>query len=158
MGRRAACLHGQEVSARYTAGESETRLFGGNSNWRGPIWFPTNFLLVEALQRYHHFYGGTLKVECPTGSGRMMNLKEVSHELENRLSALFLRRADGTVPSHGDCGRLNAPGFAGLTLFHEYFDGDTGRGLGATHQTGWTALIARILRDVGRRERRGEAT
>ncbi|HEX8914325.1 MAG TPA: hypothetical protein VF796_18400 [Humisphaera sp.] len=151
-----ANLHGQALSARYTAGESDTGLFGGNSNWRGPIWFPTNFLLVEALQRYHHFYGDTLKVECPTGSGRWMTLAEVSRELENRLSRLFLRGPDGTVPSLGGCPRMNAPAFAGLTLFHEYFDGDTGRGLGATHQTGWTALIARVLRDVGRRDRQGE--
>jgi hypothetical protein len=153
-----AHLHGQDLSIQYTAGESDTNLFGGNSNWRGPIWFPVNFLLVEALQRYYHFYGDTLKVECPTGSGNMMNLQQVSFELERRLARLFLPDEQGRRPIYGGCDRLDGqfdPSFRDLILFHEYFDGDTGRGLGASHQTGWTALIARILRDVGSRERGG---
>ena len=152
-------LHGQVLTAKYTAGESDTELFGGNSNWRGPIWFPTNFLLVEALQRYHHFYGDSLKVECPTGSGVWMNLEEVAQELERRLIALFLKDEQGRRPCNGGCDRLDGktdPAFADLLMFHEYFDGDTGRGIGATHQTGWTALVARLLRDVGRRDRHAE--
>jgi hypothetical protein len=149
-------IHGSVVSARYTPGESDTTLFGGNSNWRGPIWFPVNFLIVEALQRYYHFYGDALKVECPTGSGNMMNLSQVARELERRLAALFAEDANGRRPYNGQCDRLDGvtdPHFRDLVLFYEFFDGDTGRGLGASHQTGWTALIARILNDIGRRER-----
>ncbi|MDB5296125.1 MAG: Mannosyl oligosaccharide glucosidase, partial [Phycisphaerales bacterium] len=151
-----AVVHGQELSATYAAGESDSDLFGGNSNWRGPVWFPVNFLLVEALQRYHHYYGDTLKVECPTGSGRMMNLEEVARELGRRLTSLFVPDADGCRPCNGGCPRLDGaddPGLAAMVTFYEYFDGDTGRGLGASHQTGWTSLVARLLEDVGKRDR-----
>jgi hypothetical protein len=130
----------------YTPGESSSGLFGGNSNWRGPIWFPVNFLLVEALERYHHFYGDSLRVECPTGSGQMMNLKQVAAEIASRLSRLFLPDASGRRPCHGDDRRYaDDPHWRDLVLFHEYFHGDTGRGVGASHQTGWTALVANLL-------------
>jgi hypothetical protein len=139
---------GEAHTVRYCPGESDTGLFGGNSNWRGPIWFPINYLLVEALERYHHFYGDSLKVECPTGSGRMMNLKEVAREISSRLAGLFLPDAQGRRPCHGGDERFaRDPNWKDLLLFHEYFHGDTGRGLGASHQTGWTALAVRALLD-----------
>jgi hypothetical protein len=138
-----------EHVVRYDPGESTTGLFGGNSNWRGPVWFPVNYLLVEALERYHHFYGDTLKVECPTGSGRLMNLAQVARELEARLAALFVPDAAGRRPCHGDDPRFASdPHWRDLVWFHEYFHGDTGRGLGASHQTGWTALVLRCLEDL----------
>lgn len=138
----------------YVPGESNTWLFGGNSNWRGPIWFPTNYLLIEALERYHHFYGESFKVECPTGSGRLMNLQQVAREIESRLASLFLRDAQGHRPCHGDDPRwANDPHWRELVLFHEFFHAETGRGLGASHQTGWTALVVRMLKDVSRGER-----
>jgi hypothetical protein len=134
---------------RYAPGESDTGLFGGNSNWRGPVWFPVNYLLIEALKRYHHFYGDSLTVECPTGSGVRITLVEVAAELERRLVSLFLPDAAGRRPCHGDSTRYaDDPAFADLVLFYEYFDGDTGRGLGASHQTGWTALAANLIERV----------
>jgi hypothetical protein len=136
----------EEYRVAYTPGESDTGLFGGNSNWRGPIWFPVNYLLIEALERYHHFYGDGLQVECPTGSGRLMSLQEVAQELAGRLATLFLPDAQGRRPCHGDEPRYaEDPHWQGLVLFHEYFHGDSGRGVGASHQTGWTALILRCL-------------
>ncbi|MGH7180182.1 MAG: MGH1-like glycoside hydrolase domain-containing protein, partial [Tepidisphaeraceae bacterium] len=127
-------------------GESDSGIFGGNSNWRGPVWFPVNYLLLEALERYHYYYGNSLKVECPTGSGRMLTMLEVAEELCVRLSNLFLRDAEGRRPCHGDDSRyINDPHFRDLLLFYEYFHGDNGRGVGASHQTGWTGLITRIL-------------
>jgi hypothetical protein len=135
----------EEFRVQYVPGESDTGLFGGNSNWRGPIWFPVNYLLVEALERYHHFYGDTLKVECPTGSGNLMNLKEVAREIGNRLARIFLPDASGHRPFWGDGPQYSDAAFRELVLFHEYFDPDTGRGCGASHQTGWTALVLRLL-------------
>jgi hypothetical protein len=133
-------------SVRYVPGDSDSGMFGGNSNWRGPVWFPINYLLVEALERYDRFYGDTLKVECPTGSGHMMTLGQVARELATRLTRLFLVDGNGRRPSHGPPpGLENDPHWRDLVLFHEYFDGDTGRGLGASHQTGWTALVMRLL-------------
>ncbi len=130
----------------YVPGESNTGLFGGNSNWRGPVWFPVNYLLIEALERYHHFYGDSLQVECPTGSGRMMNLKQVAGEVARRLTAIFLPDASGRRPCHGDDRRFaEDPDWRDLVLFHEYFHGENGRGCGASHQTGWTALVTRCL-------------
>jgi hypothetical protein len=121
-------------------------MFGGNSNWRGPVWFPVNYLLIEALERYHHFYGDSLRVECPTGSGRLMNLADVAHELAARLKRLFLPDGQGRRPCHGAERRFaDDPSWRELVLFHEYFHGDNGRGLGASHQTGWTALVTRLL-------------
>jgi hypothetical protein len=138
-----------EYRVRYTPGESESTLFGGNSNWRGPVWFPLNFLLIEALERYHYFYGDSLVVECPAGSGQVMNLLQAAAELRRRLSSLFLPDAEGRRPCHGDQERFASdPAWKDLVLFHEYFHGETGRGLGASHQTGWTALAIRLLCDA----------
>jgi len=140
---------GQEHRVAYAPGESPTGLFGGNSNWRGPVWMPMNYLLIEALERYHHFYGDALTVECPTGSGQHMTLLQVARELARRLTALFLPDATGARPIHGGDRRFaDDPHWRDLVLFHEYFHGDDGRGLGASHQTGWTALVARLVDDV----------
>jgi hypothetical protein len=145
-------LGGEHHSVAYEPGESQTGMFGGNSNWRGPIWFPVNYLLIEALERYHHFYGDSLKVEHPTGSGRMLTLAEVAADLESRLASLFLADDGGRRPCHGDELRYaTEPAFRDLLLYFEYFHGDTGRGLGASHQTGWTALVASCLEDIARR-------
>jgi hypothetical protein len=142
---------GEEHRVDYQPSESNTGLFGGNSNWRGPVWFPLNYLLVEALERYHHFYGDSLKVECPAGSGRHLNLAEVAHELARRLAGIFLPDASGRRPCHGSDARYaQDPHFRELLLFHEYFDGESGRGLGASHQTGWTALVVRCLEQVAK--------
>jgi hypothetical protein len=135
----------------YVPGESNTGLFGGNSNWRGPIWLPLNYLIVEALERYHHFYGEDVKVECPTGSGAFMTLGEVSQELARRLSSIFLQDGTGRRPCHGEDTRwVSDPHWRDLVLFNEYFHGETGKGLGASHQTGWTALVLRHIEDVKR--------
>jgi hypothetical protein len=142
---------GREYAVDYEPGESTTGIFGGNSNWRGPVWFPLNYLLLEALQRYHHFYGDGLKVECPTGSGRFLHLGEVSRELARRLSSTFLPGADGRRP-YDDSRVATDPRWRDYVRFHEYFDGDTGRGLGARFQ-GWTLLVTRCLEDVARGRR-----
>ncbi len=145
-------VDGHEYRVEYDPGESSTELFGGNSNWRGPVWFPVNYLLIEALERYDHFYGDTVRVECPTGSGRKMTLGQVACELATRLSGLFLPDADGRRPCHGDAAPFrDDPHWRDLVLFHEHFHGETGRGLGASHQTGWTALVVRCLEDHARR-------
>ncbi|MBI1368940.1 MAG: glucosidase [Planctomycetes bacterium] len=139
-------LEGTEHRVTYVPGESDTHMFGGNSNWRGPIWFPVNFLLIESLEKYHHFYGQDIKVECPTGSGKMMNLKQVAAVLRKRLVSLFLADKAGKRPCHGDDQRyMTDPHWRDLILFYEYFHGDSGRGLGASHQTGWTALAVNCL-------------
>lgn len=147
-------LGGEEHRVGYVSGESDSYMFGGNSNWRGPVWFPVNFLLIEALERYHTFYGDTFRVECPTGSGQMLTLDEVALELSRRLSSLFLPDAEGHRPCHGRDPRYrDDPNFSDLLLFYEYFDGDDGRGCGASHQTGWTALVASCLERVARSRR-----
>ena len=147
-------LAGSGYRVSYVAGESDSGLFGGNSNWRGPIWFPVNFLLIEALERYDHFYGASLKVECPVGSGRHLRLSEVARELSARLAGIFVADANGRRACHGDEARYaRDPHFQGLVLFHEYFHGNDGRGIGASHQTGWTALVVRCLEDVARARR-----
>lgn len=141
-----ANLNGEEYRVDYVPGESSTSLFGGNSNWRGPIWFPLNYLLIEALERYHIYYGDSLTVECPTGSQNQMNLGQVAAELRRRLASIFLPDATGRRPCHGTSQRFATdPYDQGLLLFHEYFHGETGRGIGASHQTGWTALVAAIM-------------
>ena len=142
----AISLDGSLHSVNYEPGESSTGLFGGNSNWRGPVWFPVNFLIVESLQRFHHYLGPDFTVECPTGSGTWMTLAEVATELSRRLSRLFLRDADGRRPVHGAHERFQTdPHWRDLILFFEYFHGDNGRGVGASHQTGWTGLIAKLM-------------
>ncbi|HEY6419988.1 MAG TPA: hypothetical protein VIX59_13370 [Candidatus Binataceae bacterium] len=146
---------GSEYRVDYVPGESNSSLFGGNSNWRGPIWFPINFLLIEALEIQHLFYRDDLLVECPTGSGRMMNLYGVASEIARRLTRIFLPDRNGRRPCHGDDPRFaNDPYWRDLLLFYEYFHGDTGRGLGASHQTGWTALVFRCLRRPAERFQR----
>ncbi len=143
-------LHGEEMEVRYQPGESDTRLFGGNSNWRGPVWFPVNYLIYEALEKYYFFYGDALQVEVPTGSGRFMNLREAKLEIGRRLASLFLPDLEGRRPFQGTDTRFQDDAhWRGLTVFHEYFHGETGAGLGASHQTGWTALIANLLQDLG---------
>jgi hypothetical protein len=134
----------------YEPAESSSGLFGGNSNWRGPIWFPANYLLIESLQKFHHYYGDELKVECPTGSGRMMNLWEVSQELSRRMSRIFLKDDEGRRPVFGESEKHQAdPHFRDNVLFYEYFHGDDGSGVGASHQTGWTGLVAKLLQQSG---------
>ncbi|GHC60606.1 glucosidase [Roseibacillus persicicus] len=143
---------GQSNTVSYVPGESDTAMFGGNSNWRGPIWFPTNFLIIEALERYHYYYGDTLKVEYPTGSGNIANLREVAIDLCDRLISLFVPDENGNRPCFGEAHRYGeVDHWKDLVLFHEYFHGETGEGLGASHQTGWTALVVRLVRE--RREK-----
>ena len=150
---------GEEFRVAYDPGEGTTGLFGGNSNWRGPVWFPLNWLLIEALEVYHHFYGDALRVEYPTGSGRPCTLGEVARGLSARLAALFLPGGAGGAggrPAHGGDPRFAAdPHWRDLVLFYEHFHGDTGRGLGAAHQTGWTALVAQCLENVADARGRG---
>jgi Glycosyl hydrolase family 63 C-terminal domain len=141
---------GQTLTVDYEPGESKIGLFGGNSNWRGPVWMPPNYLLIEALERYHHFYGDELRVEYPVGSGRGLTLLEVARALEARVAGIFLRGPDGRRPFEGDDPRFADPSCRELLLFHEYFHGETGRGLGASHQTGWTALVLRFIEDLAR--------
>ncbi|MDB5312945.1 MAG: hypothetical protein JWO38_7147 [Gemmataceae bacterium] len=137
---------GAVLTVGYQPGESDSWMFGGNSNWRGPVWFPVNYLIIESLQKFHHYYGPDFRVEHPTGSGRLMTLEEVAADLSTRLTRLFLRGADGRRPVFGDSAKLQTdPHFKDYLLFHEYFHGETGRGLGADHQTGWTALVAKLL-------------
>ncbi len=139
---------GQEYRVAYVPGESDSGLFGGNSNWRGPIWFPVNFLLIEALERYHHFYGDSFTIEFPTGSGRKVTLQVAAQELAQRLIKLFMPAGDGQRACHGK-GTDSGPDtqLKDMVLFHEYYHGETGQGLGASHQTGWTALVARLIEE-----------
>jgi hypothetical protein len=139
-------VNGTELSVSYQPGESDSGLFGGNSNWRGPIWFPVNYLIIESLQKFHHYYGNDFTVECPTGSGRFLTIEQVAEELGNRLKRIFLRDAAGNRPVFNHQPRLQAdPHFRDYLHFYEYFHGDTGRGVGASHQTGWTGLIAKLI-------------
>jgi hypothetical protein len=139
-------LDGQQFSVGYVPGDSNSRAFGGNSNWRGPVWMPVNFMLVESLYGFHRYYGDDFRVEYPTGSGVKLSLREIADELSTRLTRLFLRGPDGRRPVFGDSPlQQDDPNFRDNILFHEYFDGDTGQGLGASHQTGWTGLVAILL-------------
>ena len=143
-------VNGAEYRVEYEPAESTTGLFGGNSNWRGPIWFPINFLLIEALQKFHHYFGDSYQVECPTGSGRMVTLWEVAADLSRRLTRIFLNDGAGRRPVFGSVEVFQRdPDWHDLIPFHEYFHGDTGAGLGASHQTGWTALVAKLLQQSG---------
>ncbi len=144
-------MGGMDFTISYEPGESQTVMFGGNSNWRGPIWFPLNYLIIEALREYHSFYGDDFTVEMPTGSGNQATLHEVADELAGRLVALFTPDSSGRRPFHGDRERLqDDPAWCDLLLFHEYFNGDTGEGLGASHQTGWTGLVASLIDELRR--------
>jgi hypothetical protein len=135
-----------DLSVRYCPAESESGVFGGNSNWRGPIWFPVNFLIIESLQKFHHYYGDDFRIECPTGSGNLHSIDDVAQELSRRLASLFLDDGAGRRPVFGDQPLLQKdPHFRQYLQFYEYFHGDNGRGVGASHQTGWTALIAKLL-------------
>jgi hypothetical protein len=137
---------GQEYRVQYLPAESNTGMFGGNSNWRGPVWMPVNALIVRALTNLYSFYGDEFKVECPTGSGRTMTLFEVAQEIVRRLTGTFLRDAEGKRPVYGGTARFqDDPHWRDLILFYEYFHGDNGAGLGASHQTGWTGLVAPLL-------------
>jgi hypothetical protein len=141
---------GQEsYEVAYWPAESRSGLFGGNSNWRGPIWFPVNFLIIESLQKFHHYYGDSFKVEMPTGSGNMMTLEEVATDLSQRLIRIFLRDQDGARPFNRRQPQMDKDAWKDLTLFYEYFHGDNGAGVGASHQTGWTGLVAKLLQQSG---------
>ena len=137
---------GAAETVRYLPAESESGLFGGNSNWRGPIWFPANFLIIESLQKFHHYYGDDFKIECPTGSGQYTTIDQAAALISHRLSRLFLRDREGRRPAFGNRDILqNDPHFRDYIEFYEFFDGDNGRGCGAPHQTGWTSLVAKLL-------------
>jgi hypothetical protein len=136
----------REYRVGYLPGESDTGMFGGNSNWRGPIWMPANTLIVRALINYYAYYGDALCVECPTGSGRRMNLYQVAEEITRRLVSIFLKDAHGRRPVYGESRKFQEdPHWRDLLLFYEYFHGDNGAGLGASHQTGWTGIVARAM-------------
>ena len=141
-------IDGAQFSIKYTPGESDIPIFGGNSNWRGPVWMPANYLLIESLRRFHDYYGDDFKVEYPTRSGNYFSLKEISEKLAGRLISLFTRDEAGNRPIYGNNPLLQSdPHFRDYVLFYEYFHGDTGLGLGASHQTGWTALVSRLIQD-----------
>jgi hypothetical protein len=143
-------LDGRESRVSYDPAESTTGMFGGNSNWRGPVWFPLNYLMIEALQKFHWYYGNSLAVEFPTGSGKLLNLWDISAQLSKRLVRLFMREDDGRRPVYGGAKKFQCdPYWRDLILFYEYFHGDTGAGLGASHQTGWTSLVAKLIEQSG---------
>jgi hypothetical protein len=143
-------VNGAEHRVDYEPAESTTWLFGGNSNWRGPVWFPINFLLIEALQKFHHFYGESLTVELPTGSGHRVSLWDAAAEISRRLTRIFMRSEDGRRPVYGSLEKLQSdPHWRDLIFFHEYFHADNGAGLGASHQTGWTGLVAKLIEQSG---------
>ena len=142
---------GQEYRVNYLPAESDSGMFGGNSNWRGPIWMPVNALIIRALMTYYLYYGDSFKIECPTGSGHLMNLFEVGHEIANRLTKIFLRDESGRRPVFGGTEKFQTdPYWKDNILFYEYFHGDNGAGLGASHQTGWTGIVAKFLEIFGR--------
>ena len=143
-------VDGKEYRVEYEPAESKSGLFGGNSNWRGPIWFPVNYLLIESLQKFHYYLGDSFRVEYPTGSGQKRNLSEVAAELSRRLTHTFLRGPDGRRPVYGGTEKFQQdPHWRDLVLFYEYFHGDNGAGLGASHQTGWTGLVAKLIQQSG---------
>jgi hypothetical protein len=143
-------VDGMEYRVDYEPAESSTGLFGGNSNWRGPIWMPVNYLIIESLQKFHHFLGDDYTIEFPTGSGRMVNLWDIAAELSRRLTHIFLQDSDGRRPVYGGTEKFqHDPHWRDLILFYEYFHGDVGAGIGASHQTGWTALVAKLMQQSG---------
>jgi hypothetical protein len=136
----------EEFKVAYLPAESDTGMFGGNSNWRGPIWMPVNALIVRALMHYYTYFGDEFTIECPTGSGRRMTLYQVAEEITRRLASIFLRGKDGRRPVYGGTEKFqNDPHWRDCVLFYEYFHGDNGAGLGASHQTGWTGIVARLM-------------
>jgi hypothetical protein len=142
---------GQEYRVSYLPAESDTGMFGGNSNWRGPIWMPVNALIIRALMHYFAYYGDNFKIECPTGSGKLMNLFEVAHEIANRLTRIFLRNEAGRRPVFGGAEKFQSnPYWRDHLLFYEYFHGDNGAGIGASHQTGWTGVVAGLIEIFGK--------
>ena len=144
-------VHGQEYRVQYLPAESDSGMFGGNSNWRGPIWMPVNALIIRGLLAYYLYYGDNFKIECPTGSGNMVNLFEVSKEIAARLTRIFLRDEKGGRPVYGGTEKFQTdPHWRDHVLFYEYFHGDNGAGLGASHQTGWTGLVAKMIELFGR--------
>jgi hypothetical protein len=144
-------------SVGYEPGESSSGLFGGNSNWRGPIWMPVNYNLIRALRRFYHYYGDGFKIECPTGSGRMMNLKEASDEIARRIIRIFKRDHAGRRPLYGAIEKFQTdPHWRDYLQFHEYFHGDSGFGIGAAQQTGWTALVAKLIIEIADRDPRSQ--
>jgi len=146
---------GEEYRVGYLPAESDSGMFGGNSNWRGPVWFPVNALLIRALLQFYLYYGDSFRVECPTGSGRQMNLFEVAKEISERLSRIFLRDSGGHRPVYGGAEKFQSdPHWRDHILFYEYFHGDNGAGLGASHQTGWTGLVAPLMQLFGRLDAR----
>ena len=143
-------VHGQEYRVNYLPAESDTGMFGGNSNWRGPIWMPVNALLIRALMSFYLYYGDTFTIECPTGSGTVMNLFEVARDIAHRLTRIFLRDASGRRPVYGGTEKFQTdPQWKDYLLFYEYFHGDNGAGLGASHQTGWTGVVAKLIELFG---------
>jgi hypothetical protein len=143
-------VENQEYRVAYLPAESDNGMFGGNSNWRGPVWMPVNILILRALLNFYLYYGDNFKIECPTGSGNMMNLFEVSKEIAERLSRIFLRDDSGRRPVYGGTGKFQTdPHWRDYILFYEYFHGDNGAGLGASHQTGWTGLVAKTIQLFG---------
>lgn len=143
-------VNGSEYRVGYEPGESRSGVFGGNSNWRGPVWFPVNFLLIESLQRFHYYFGDDFQVEYPSGSGIKMTLWQVAAQLSRSLSHIFLRDEKGRRPVYGGIEKMQAdPHWRDLILFYEYFHAETGVGLGASHQTGWTALVAKLIEQSG---------
>jgi hypothetical protein len=140
----------QEYRVDYLPAESNSGLFGGNSNWRGPVWMPVNVMIIRSLLNYYAYYGDNFTIECPTGSGRMLNLFDVAKEISDRLVGIFLRDAEGRRPVYGGMAKFQEdPHWRDLILFHEYFHGDNGAGLGASHQTGWTGVVATLIQLFG---------
>jgi hypothetical protein len=143
-------VRGEEKVVNYEPGDSQTGIFGGNSNWRGPVWFSINYLLIESLQKFHYYYGDDFKVECPTGSGQFMTLNQIANDLSNRLIRLWLKGKDGKAPYAGVSDGIGSGLRDGQRYwFHEFFHADTGAGLGAAHQTGWTGLVAKLILQQG---------
>jgi hypothetical protein len=152
-------MDGSRYTVEYLPAESNSGLFGGNSNWRGPIWFPVNYLIVESLQQFHHYYGDDFKVECPTGSGQFLTLNEIADELSRRMINIFVQNGDGRRAVFGGNELFQRdPHWRDYVPFHEYFHGDNGAGIGASHQTGWTGLVAKLIQQQGERAARQELT
>ena len=143
--RYSVSVEGEDYGIEYTPGESDSSLFGGNSNWRGPVWFPTNYLLLEALREYHKYYGDELTLEYPKGSGVQKNFKEIANDISGRLISIFEQDETGQRPVNEQHEFYQSPHNKNLVLFYEYFHGDNSRGIGASHQTGWTGIVSKLI-------------